>query len=234
MEEEKLPIKMISKKCLTCGNVMVEKFPCRLKARKYCSYDCSVLHKYREHSSNWRGGRIIRRDYIFVIAKDNPNSNSQGYTAEHRLVTEKKLGRYLTKDEVVHHKNGIKDDNRIENLQLMTDSEHKSMHAKQNPKFIFSNQGNKGPKTPNWKGGLRFNSPKEYYRLHRDNSLKRQRIWREKNKEKERERGRLFYLNNPQKCRDYALKSYYKNRDSINKKRNERRRELRRLDRLKA
>lgn len=44
---------------------------------------------------------------------------------------EKKIGRNLKEDEVVHHKNHIRDDNRIENLQLMTFKEHASLHMKE-------------------------------------------------------------------------------------------------------
>ena len=80
-----------------------------------------------DSNSRWRGGRRKRRDYVAVKAPGHPYADGQNYVLEHRLVVEKVIGRYLRPFEKVHHKNGIKDDNRPENLQVVTPLEHLSV-----------------------------------------------------------------------------------------------------------
>lgn len=65
------------------------------------------------------GYKTIQRGYVKKMCKGHPNADRDGYVLEHRLVMEEHLGRYLTSEEVVHHISGVRDDNRLENLQLM-------------------------------------------------------------------------------------------------------------------
>ncbi|MBA5222210.1 HNH endonuclease [Streptomyces griseoaurantiacus] len=64
-----------------------------------------------------------RHGYVIVYAPDHPSSPPSGLIGEHRLVMEKKLGRFLTSVENVHHINGVRDDNRPENLELWDTSQ---------------------------------------------------------------------------------------------------------------
>jgi len=84
------------------------------------------------YNGSWKGGKRKHSEgYIEIKRADHPNCNSGGYVFEHRLVMEEYLGRYLTDEEVVHHLNGIKTDNRIENLELLaSQSTHLAGHMK--------------------------------------------------------------------------------------------------------
>lgn len=94
---------------------------------KLCVH-CFLKTRSRENNHNWKGGRFKTVDgYWRVLAKEHPNADHNGYILEHRLVTEKQLGRYLTKREDVHHLNGIKTDNRLENLVVMRHGEHRQL-----------------------------------------------------------------------------------------------------------
>ncbi len=69
--------------------------------------------------------------YVMILKTDHPSvkNNSSNYVMEHRLVVEKKLGRFLKPEEVVHHIDGNKRNNDINNLMVFkSSSEHLSFH----------------------------------------------------------------------------------------------------------
>jgi len=77
----------------------------------------------KNHPSNWKGGICATTNGYISMLVENGNRK-----LEHTLIIEQFLGRILLENEIVHHINNIKTDNRIENLQVMSRSEHIKLH----------------------------------------------------------------------------------------------------------
>ncbi len=125
---QRFRVEQIEKPCLTCGQP-IKGYPYRVKQQKYCSLECQP----RDGASNpnWKNGgrfklpggywgRLIYPDHPFYAmgAKRGPRTRDARHVLEHRLVMAESLGRPLERHETVHHKNGDRTDNRLENLQL--------------------------------------------------------------------------------------------------------------------
>lgn len=145
--------------CPICG-VKFHLKPYAVKKDKhhYCSKKCHYLakqqytkgeknHQYGlrgNKNASWKGGKKLDLGYYWVYRPDHPFSvGKTGYVLEHRIVAEKYLlndensvvidgKRYLARDWIVHHKNGVRTDNRPENLEVMKKGEHTSIHNKIN------------------------------------------------------------------------------------------------------
>ena len=91
-------------------------------------HKCGGLHgKGRRRNHDGQG-------YIsLILHPDDPwvgMGNARRHVLEHRLIMAKSLGRLLTRNEQVHHKNGIRDDNRLENLELLSKADHSRLHLR--------------------------------------------------------------------------------------------------------
>lgn len=124
------------KQCDECGRVFVpssrhRRCPaCRARDRCACgrpkqakSATCGQCRaKSGQANGHWRGGRTRHKaGYVMVRVPGHPRARQNSpYVFEHILVAEELLGRYLVDGESVHHRNGVRDDNRPENLELWT------------------------------------------------------------------------------------------------------------------
>lgn len=119
--------------CAGCGEEFVQSPIKRDDGEpvKHCSRSCGLKASYAsgrnssgwrgEKSRHWKGGQTTNRNgYVMVMKRDHPSlvGTTRRYVRRCRLVMEEKLGRLLKAREQVHHMNGIRDDDRPENLEL--------------------------------------------------------------------------------------------------------------------
>ncbi len=89
-----------------------------------------AIARVGENSPGWRGGRTkSSTGYVLVQRPSHPAAQADGYVPEHRLVMESLLGRYLLAEETVHHINGLRADNRPENLELWASRQPKGQRV---------------------------------------------------------------------------------------------------------
>jgi len=105
--------------CPGCGQPMVRgATSCRV-----CNNKAQPWRKVGEENANWKGGRTMANGYVYLRVKHKSGGAGDSYQAEHILVWEKRNGP-LPKGYIVHHLNGIRNDNRIENLVALPRKRH--------------------------------------------------------------------------------------------------------------
>ena len=160
-------------KCIVCGR----EFWCRpsslLPQGNCCCYECSYINRSDKYTadgnpqyglkgsqnSSYKGEKTVQHGYVYIyVGFDHPFADKSGRIREHRYIAEQFLmeekhkvyinGKaYLSPEYHVHHINENKTDNRPENLQILTKSEHTSLHTYLDPqphsiidgKFISKN-----------------------------------------------------------------------------------------------
>lgn len=109
----------MTKDCLNCE----KEFKCRNKDQKFCGAACYCAWRTGPNHPAYKGGHRDARGYRKVCVNGI-------HDWEHRLAMQQKLGRPLRKGETVHHLNGDRSDNRLENLSLFpSHSDHLKSHA---------------------------------------------------------------------------------------------------------
>ena len=119
---------VIKKTCLNCGKEFVIRNRGIKSAnkQKYCSTKCF-------YSRNKLKGKIDSRGYVrLYVGRNYPGADLRGRLMEHRLIMQEHIKRVLEPWEQVHHKNGIKNDNRIENLEIISPKQHRTYTLMQN------------------------------------------------------------------------------------------------------
>ena len=125
MRKKKEPAKIFY-----CKNCQKPFKACVSSRRVFCNRNCQK----DEFSPSYKGGKY--KDiygYIVVYKPNHPMARKDGYILEHRLVMSNYLRRYLQRKEYVHHINGIRTDNKIGNLEIVTLGKHNTIHKTGKP-----------------------------------------------------------------------------------------------------
>ncbi len=118
--------------CQGCGKLVDPRskccYQCNAKLREQVMTETSkVARRVKqtgERGHNWRGGRRILGGYVLIYCPEHPRADKRHYVPEHWLVWEKAHGKPLPKGWIIHHLNGIKNDNRLCNLQALPNKKH--------------------------------------------------------------------------------------------------------------
>lgn len=133
--------------CEICGNEFHSK-PSDAANRKSCGKECgrkwrsqkmtgAANHQFGIRGSEnptWAGGVLIRDGYAYIYAPGHHDYRKDEYVKRCRLVAEQSIGRKLLENEHVHHINGNRMDDRPENLEVVTKSEHCRIHNLEEPR----------------------------------------------------------------------------------------------------
>lgn len=114
--------------CFRCERIFWRRsFRVARNRNSFCSWECtkgSRSSAVTPIKAKRKNRQKPENSYVRILNPNFCGGNQKKYILEHRAVMEKRLGRKLTSDETVHHINGIRDDNRIENLELRTKANH--------------------------------------------------------------------------------------------------------------
>ena len=127
---------MTAVKCATCGK-MVQKYPSQVRERNFCCNGCRLtwFGKWTAdclnvpgHSAGHKAPHLTRLNQLRNPASSLHSNGTSVDKRVYRRIVEKAIGRELSSGEDVHHINGNRADNRLENLRVMSRSEHHQLH----------------------------------------------------------------------------------------------------------